>query len=85
MRSKAISGGSLLSVKNGIWAKDGNEFIYIKRITDDIALSDVYIYRFAENRQLQQVKHANTATYQEGNGFYIASQNPQFRKMKLRQ
>ncbi|MGC6405100.1 LPS export ABC transporter permease LptG [Bisgaard Taxon 45] len=66
MRSKAISGGSLLSVKNGIWAKDGNEFIYIKRITDDIALSDVYIYRFAENRQLQQVKHANSATYQEG-------------------
>ncbi|HDR0999589.1 TPA: LPS export ABC transporter permease LptG [Pasteurella multocida] len=66
MRSKAISGGSLLSVKNGIWAKDGNEFIYIKRITDDIALSDVYIYRFTENRQLQQVKHANTATYQEG-------------------
>ncbi|XWY20647.1 LPS export ABC transporter permease LptG [Bisgaard Taxon 45] len=66
MRSKAISGGSLLSVKNGIWAKDGNEFIYIKRITDDIALSDVYIYRFAENRQLQQVKHANSATYQDG-------------------
>ncbi|XWY18536.1 LPS export ABC transporter permease LptG [Bisgaard Taxon 45] len=66
MRSKAISGGSLLSVKNGIWAKDGNEFIYIKRITDDIALSDVYIYRFAENRQLQQVKHANSASYQEG-------------------
>lgn len=50
----------------GFGQKDGNEFIYIKRITDDIALSDVYIYRFAENRQLQQVKHANTATYQEG-------------------
>ncbi|GJJ81279.1 lipopolysaccharide export system permease LptG [Pasteurella canis] len=66
MRSKAISGGSLLSVKNGIWAKDGNDFIYIKRITDDIELSDVYIYSFADNRQLKRVKHANSASYQDG-------------------
>lgn len=28
MRSQAISGGSLLSVQNGIWARDGNNFVY---------------------------------------------------------
>ncbi|MGY4676206.1 LPS export ABC transporter permease LptG [Pasteurella sp. P03HT] len=66
MRSKAISGGSLLSVKNGIWAKDGNDFIYIKRITDDIELNDIYVYSFGEHRQLQRVKHANSAAYKEG-------------------
>ncbi len=66
MRSKAISGGSMLSVKNGVWAKDGNDFIYVRRITDDIKLNDIYIYRFNDQRQLQQVSHANQATFKDG-------------------
>lgn len=66
LRSKAMYGGSLLSVKNGIWAKDGNDFIYIKRITDDLELNDIYIYSFSDNRQLQKVQHANSAFFSEG-------------------
>ncbi|NBI42272.1 LPS export ABC transporter permease LptG [[Haemophilus] felis] len=66
LRSKAMYGGSLLSVKNGIWAKDGNDFIYIKRITDDLELNDIYIYSFSGNRQLQKVQHANSAFFSEG-------------------
>lgn len=66
MRSKAMSGGSLLSVRDGFWAKEGNDFIYVKRITDDLELKDIYIYHFTENRQLTQVKHADMAHYQDG-------------------
>ncbi|QIM68825.1 LPS export ABC transporter permease LptG [Basfia succiniciproducens] len=66
MRSKAISGGSMLSVKNGIWAKDGNDFIYIKRATEDANLNNIYIYSFNDNRQLQRVSHANKASYENG-------------------
>lgn len=66
LRSKAMYGGSLLSVKNGIWAKDGNDFIYIKRITDDIELQDIYIYSFTENRQLAKVQQAQSAVFENG-------------------
>ncbi|PJG82158.1 LPS export ABC transporter permease LptG [Caviibacterium pharyngocola] len=66
MRSKAISGGSLLSVQNGVWAKDGNDFIYVRQITDDIKLKDIYIYSFDDNRKLQQVSHANQAVFEQG-------------------
>ncbi|MFZ7215470.1 LPS export ABC transporter permease LptG [[Pasteurella] aerogenes] len=64
MRDKAMYGKNVLSVKNGVWAKDGNEFVYIRRITNDIQLNDIYIYRFGDNRQLLEVSHANKAVYQ---------------------
>lgn len=64
MRAKAISGGSMLSVKNGIWAKDGNDFIYIRKVNSETDLQDIYIYSFNDKRQLQKVSHANQANYQ---------------------
>ena len=66
MRSKAISGGSMLSVKNGIWAKDGNNFVYVRSISDDVELNDIYIYTFNEQRQLEKMKHANQASFNNG-------------------
>ncbi|MGQ0285975.1 LPS export ABC transporter permease LptG [Pasteurellaceae bacterium 22721_9_1] len=66
MRAKAISGGAMLSVKNGVWAKDGNDFIFVRRITEEAKLSDVYIYHFNENRQLAQISHANQAQFNNG-------------------
>ncbi|MDY6215157.1 LPS export ABC transporter permease LptG [Actinobacillus porcinus] len=63
MRARAVSGGSMMSIKNGIWAKDGNDFIYIQRVTDNTSLQNVYIYHFDDARQLQSVSHANTANY----------------------
>ena len=66
MRAKAVSGGSLMSVKNGVWAKDGNDFIYVQRVNDDASLKNVYIYHFNEQRKLQSVSHANSAAYADG-------------------
>lgn len=37
MRAKAVSGGSLMSSKNGVWAKDGNDFIYVQRVNENAA------------------------------------------------
>ncbi|MDG2959722.1 LPS export ABC transporter permease LptG [Bisgaard Taxon 10/6] len=65
MRAKAISGGSLMSVKNSVWAKDGNDFIFVRQVCEDANLKDVYIYHF-DNRQLQRLSHANSATYENG-------------------
>ena len=65
MRARALSGGSMLSMKNGVWAKDGNNFVFVRRVTDDAKLNDIYIYTFDQNRNLTELKHANQASYSE--------------------
>ena len=65
MRARALSGGSMLSVKNGVWAKDGNHFVFVRRVTDDAKLNDIYIYTFDQHRNLTELKHANQASYSE--------------------
>ena len=58
MRARALSGGSMLSMKNGVWAKDGNNFVFVRRVTDDAKLNDIYIYTFDQHRNLTELKHA---------------------------
>ena len=65
MRARALSGGSMLSMKNGVWAKDGNNFVFVRRVTDDAKLNDIYIYTFDQQRNLMELKHANQASYSE--------------------
>ena len=65
MRARALSGGSMLSMKNGVWAKDGNNFVFVRRVTDDVKLNDIYIYTFDQHRNLTELKHANQASYSE--------------------
>ena len=65
MRARALSGGSMLSMKNGVWAKDGNNFVFVRRVMDDAKLNDIYIYTFDQHRNLTELKHANQASYSE--------------------
>lgn len=65
MRARALSDGSMLSMKNGVWAKDGNNFMFVRRVTDDAKLNDIYIYTFDQHRNLTELKHANQASYSE--------------------
>ena len=65
MRARALSGGSMLSMKNGVWAKDDNNFVFVRRVTDDAKLNDIYIYTFDQHRNLTELKHANQASYSE--------------------
>lgn len=51
-RAQMLLGGSLLSTQNGLWAKDGHDFIYIERVKDDSELSGVSIYSFDGERHL---------------------------------
>lgn len=64
-RAKALSGGSILSIKNGVWAKDGHHFVFVRRVTDDTKLDDIYIYTFDQQHNLIKLKHANQASYSE--------------------
>ncbi|MDD2157250.1 LPS export ABC transporter permease LptG [Glaesserella parasuis] len=64
MRSIAQSGGSMLATQGGFWAKDGNDFIYIRQIQDERNLNNILIYQF-DNQVLKSIKQAEKATYSE--------------------
>lgn len=66
LRAKAIYGGSLLSNSGGLWAKEGNDFIYIERIVNQQELNGINIYQFNPQQQLQSVTYANSANYSDG-------------------
>jgi len=65
IRAQAISGGSLISANNGIWAKDGDYFVNIGEVLDQGKLKKVQIYRFNDKLKLESWLSAETANYQE--------------------
>ncbi|MGB9096571.1 LPS export ABC transporter permease LptG [Erwinia sp.] len=62
-RAQQLVGGSLLSTQNGLWAKDGDNFIFIEQIKDNSELSGISIYSFNKERRLETVKYAASAKY----------------------
>lgn len=65
-RSQQIYGGSLLSTKSGLWAKDSNDFIYIERVSSEKELAGVNIYHFNEQRRLETIRYAANASFKDG-------------------
>lgn len=64
MRSIAHSGGSMLATTGGFWAKDGNDFIYIRHIKNERELNNLSIYHF-ENKALKAITQANRAVFSD--------------------
>ncbi|WP_380179942.1 LPS export ABC transporter permease LptG [Kalamiella sp. sgz302252] len=62
-RAQQLVGGSLLSTQNGLWAKDGDSFIFIERLKDNSELGGISIYNFNKERRLQTVRYAASAKY----------------------
>ncbi|NIY47707.1 LPS export ABC transporter permease LptG [Cedecea colo] len=62
-RAQQILGGSLLSTQNGLWAKDGQNFVYINRVKDNSQIAGISIYSFNKERRLQSVRYAASAQY----------------------
>jgi len=54
------------SSRNGFWAKDGNTFVNIRRVSVSGELHEVTIYESAEDRQLQSITRAATGQYRNG-------------------
>ena len=67
MRAQSMYGGSLLSTQQGVWAKDGNSYIYIERIKGDDELGGISIYNFNKQRRLESVRYAATAKFDKDN------------------
>jgi len=63
IRAQAISGGSLVSSKNGVWAKDGDYFVHIGEIKEHGELNNIQIYKFNQHLKLSSWVAADRAIY----------------------
>lgn len=73
-RAEKLVGNSLMVTDQGMWAKDGRDFIYIQRINNSTSIQDVSIYRFDEQQKLQSVMFASSGAYDEKNEMWVLSQ-----------
>lgn len=62
MRSEKLYGNSLMAEKGSLWARDGNNYIYIGRINNDNSISHIFIYT-VENNKLLSITHADYGVY----------------------
>lgn len=62
LRLQATSGGSIVSVRNGVWARDANDFIFISKVNGD-SIEGLNLWRFDTNKQLASTLFAETADY----------------------
>jgi lipopolysaccharide export system permease protein len=63
LRTISISGGNLLSVQTGVWARDVNDFIFIGKV-DGETLYAVNIWRFDQQKELKEMVFADKVSYQ---------------------
>jgi lipopolysaccharide export system permease protein len=73
-RAQSMYGGSLLSTQQGLWAKDGETFVYIERVKSDDELGGVSIYSFNDQRRLQSVRYAALAKFDKDTKLWRLSQ-----------
>ena len=64
IRAQAISGGSLISARNGVWAKDGDYFVNIGEVLEKGQLKKIQIYGFNDDLKIDGWLSASTASYQ---------------------
>lgn len=66
LKTKAISGGNLFAAQQGVWAKDGDDFVNIRQVSDDGGLKNVTIYEFSPELALQAIVNAKSAVFVAG-------------------
>ncbi|EMJ7519810.1 LPS export ABC transporter permease LptG [Providencia rettgeri] len=73
-RAEKIVGNSLVVTDEGMWAKDGRDFIHIQRINNATSIRDVSIYRFDKQQKLNSVMFASSGEYDTANKQWVLSQ-----------
>ncbi|MBF4355842.1 LPS export ABC transporter permease LptG [Vibrio anguillarum] len=66
LRAFSLSDGSIVSVRSGVWARDVNDFIFIGKI-DDNKLYGLNMWRFDNNKSLQNILFAEEVDYDKDN------------------
>ena len=70
IRTEAISGGSLFSSDQIVWAKDGEHFVSIGEVINQNELQDINIFNFDDSLALESITYAGRGIY-EDNGWWL--------------
>jgi lipopolysaccharide export system permease protein len=70
MRAAALSEEITLKTGDGLWARDGQQFIHVANLFPDGTLGNIAIYEFDNERRLHKVTKAERAVY-EGEGWTL--------------
>lgn len=62
-RIKALHGNISLNTDYGLWARDGETYIHVKRIENDGRLTGITLYQFSKNNYIERQINARQATY----------------------
>jgi lipopolysaccharide export system permease protein len=65
-RAVALSAGLALATPSGLWARDGERFVNIRRAANPRRLEGIYVYEFDEGRRLKTFLHAERAFWRDG-------------------
>lgn len=65
MRASKLSEQITMKSEYGFWARDRNTFVNIRKILPGARLQDIYIYEFADDRQLKVASYAAFAQYRD--------------------
>lgn len=63
IKTAAVSGGKITASANGIWIKEGNDFISINALFRDGSLRGLTIYRFNSSGELAEIIRSPKAVY----------------------
>jgi lipopolysaccharide export system permease protein len=85
IRTEAISGGSLFSSEQIVWAKDGDNFVSIGQVVSRELLREVTIYWFDENLTLTRLTYADEATFNNESWQLNGVNNTYFSDQVIRQ
>jgi lipopolysaccharide export system permease protein len=65
-RAVALSAGRALATPSGLWARDGERFVNIRRAPNPRRLEGIYVYEFDQGRRLETFLHAESAVWRDG-------------------
>lgn len=62
----AISGGQTIVTRQGIWIRNHNNYVHIKKISSDSSLDSITRYQFDDSNKLQLASFAKKGVFQDG-------------------
>lgn len=77
-KALSISAGQALKTKQGIWIRDGQDFVHIRGIDLDGRLEGVTRYQFDKNLECQKISYATQGYYHDHHWILYDIQESQF-------
>ena len=63
LKNTAKNNGVVMRSQYGMWLREGNRFINVRKVDDDGSLGDIRIYEIDEQHKLNQITQAEHATF----------------------